>query len=148
MPMTSEFHAYLESLAFAEVIPNTRVTAAGTTQSAWIPLGEYEGNVALVLQAPLASAGTSPTLDVTIEHRVDASDTPAALPASSLKDPDGTNGTFTQVTDAVGAGLQMKAIIRAEARAQIRVTVTVTGTSSPTFDFSMMLVAADKYGSF
>jgi hypothetical protein len=142
----AQFMPYPERLTYTEVIPNTRVAAAGDTDSGWIDLNEFEGNVALVLQAEEIS-GTDPTLNVTIEHRQDSDDTPAAIPASSLQDGAGNNATFAEVTDVAEEGLQVLALIRSELRAQIQVTVTVGGTSSPTFDFSALLVGSNKYGA-
>ncbi len=144
----AQFFPFPEGLEITEVIPPTDQDDAGAVQSAWIDLSQYEGNVALCLHSALADAGTSPTLTITIQHREDSADTPAALPASSLQDGDGNNDTFDVVTDAANGGLQTRALIRAETRAQIQVTATVGGTSTPSFVFGMFLVASNKYGAF
>lgn len=144
----SQFQPYPEGLEIVEVIPPTAAADAGATASDWIDIGEYEGNLALCLQAALASDGTAPTLTISIEHRVNSADTPAALPAGALQDGEGNNDTFDVVTDAANAGLQKRALIRSSARAQIKVTATVGGADTPAFEFAMFLVGSKKYGAF
>lgn len=143
----TQFYPYPGALHFVEAIPQTRVTAAGATNGTALTLSEFEGNVAIGVHSLRATAGTTPTLNYTVEHRASASDSWGAVPAAALIDPDtGDADTFTQTTDAAGGGLEIVELVRARCKAQIRVVATVAGSSSPTFLFSAFIVGSDKYG--
>lgn len=145
----AQFFPFPEGLQIVELIPATHQVDAGAVASGWTSINEYEGNIAICLIAALASAGSSPTLTITAQHRVDSSDAGDTLPSTSLINPStGAADTFDVVTDAVNNGLQVLGLVKAEVRAQINVTATVGGTSTPTFDFAMFLVASNKYGAF
>lgn len=147
MGFNTQFTPHPEQLQFVEAIPLTTVSAAGATNGSAVSIGEFEGNVALLVQAPLAAAGTNPTLTFTVEHRVNASDSWGAVPAAALIDPaTGNADTFNVVTGAANAGLQKLGLVRAMCKAQIRIVATVAGTSSPTFTFGAIVVGSKKYG--
>lgn len=147
MGFGTQFTPYVEKLHYIEAIPPTSVTAAGATNGAAVSINELEGNLAVLAHAILATAGTTPTLTFTVEHRVDSGDSWGAVPAAALINPDtGAAATFGVVTAAANVGLQVLGLVRALCKAQIRVVATVAGTSSPSFKFSAAVVGSDKYG--
>jgi hypothetical protein len=92
----------------------------------------YEG-VALVVLNASAGTGTTPTLDVKLQHSDDNS-TYA----------DVTGGAFTQVTDVAGsAGVQVKKINVSDLKRYVRVIGTIAGTT-PSFDFAVEFVGIKK----
>lgn len=146
MGFNTQFTPYPDQLTFVEAIPPTSVTAAGATEGPALPVGQYEGNLAIVAHSILATAGTNPTLTYTVEHRASASDSWGAVPADALLNEDGTAAAFGVVTAAANGGVQKRNLVRARCKAQIRVIGTVGGTSTPSFKFSAVIVASDKYG--
>lgn len=93
---------------------------------------EYEG-VALVLLNASAGTGTTPTLDVKIQH----SDDDSAYT-------DVYDGAFTQVTsDAGTAGVKVMKIVVSDLKRYLRVVGTIAGTS-PSFDFGVEFVGIKK----
>lgn len=100
----------------------------------------------LVLLDVEAGTGTSPTLDLTIQHRTDSDDTWANVPTTALYDPDtGDDDTFDQVTDAA-ASTQTKALRREQLKAELRAVLTLGGTT-PAFVCGVYLASQPKYGS-
>ena len=92
----------------------------------------YEG-VALVVLNASAGTGTTPTLDVKLQHSDDNS-TYA----------DVTGGAFTQVTDVAGsAGVQVKKINVSDLTRYVRVIGTIAGTT-PSFDFGVEFIGIKK----
>ena len=92
----------------------------------------YEG-VALVVLNASAGTGTTPTLDVKLQHSDDNS-TYA----------DVTGGAFTQVTDVAGsAGVQVKKINVSDLKRYVRAIGTIAGTT-PSFDFGVEFVGIKK----
>jgi len=95
---------------------------------------EYEG-VALVLLNASAGTGTSPTLDVKLQHSDDD---------STYEDV--TSGTFTQVTDvAETAGVKVMKLNVSDLKRYLRVIGTIAGTT-PSFDFGVEFVGITKAG--
>jgi hypothetical protein len=93
---------------------------------------EYEG-VALVLLNASAGTGTSPTLDVKLQHSDDD---------STYEDV--TSGTFTQVTDAAEtAGVKVMKLNVSDLKRYLRVIGTIAGTT-PSFDFGVEFVGITK----
>jgi len=93
---------------------------------------EYEG-VALVLLNASAGTGTSPTLDVKLQHSDDD---------STYEDV--TSGTFTQVTDvAETAGVKVMKLNVSDLKRYLRVIGTIAGTT-PSFDFGVEFVGITK----
>lgn len=92
----------------------------------------YEG-VALVVLNASAGTGTTPTLDVKLQHSDDNSTYV-----------DVTGGTFTQVTDVAGsAGVQVKKINVSDLKRYVRVIGTIAGTT-PSFDFAVEFIGIKK----
>jgi len=95
---------------------------------------EYEG-VALVLLNASAGTGTSPTLDVKLQHSDDD---------STYEDV--TSGTFSQVTDAAEtAGVKVMKLNVSDLKRYLRVVGTIAGTT-PSFDFGVEFVGITKAG--
>lgn len=143
----TQFTPYPGRLVYKELIPPSSVTAAGATNGTTTDINIFEGNIALILDAILATAGSSPTLTVTVEHRADANDSWGAVPADALINPDtGAASAFSVVTDAANGGVQKRELVRARCKAQVRLVATVAGSSSPSFKFAAIGVASNKYG--
>lgn len=95
---------------------------------------EYEG-VALVLLNASAGTGTSPTLDVKLQHSGDD---------STYEDV--TSGTFSQVTDAAEtAGVKVMKLNVSDLKRYLRIVGTIAGTT-PSFDFGVEFVGITKAG--
>lgn len=95
---------------------------------------EYEG-VALVLLNASAGTGTSPTLDVKLQHSDDD---------STYEDVN--SGTFSQVTDAAEtAGVKVMKLNVSDLKRYLRVVGTIAGTT-PSFDFGVEFVGITKAG--
>ncbi len=93
---------------------------------------EYEG-VALVLLNASAGTGTSPTLDVKLQHSDDD---------STYEDV--TSGAFSQVTDAAEtAGVKVMKVNASDLKRYLRVVGTIAGTS-PSFEFGVEFVGITK----
>lgn len=143
----TQFTPYIEKAHAVEGVPPTKTTAAGATQGSAVSIGEWVGNIMVLVNAPLASAGSSPTLTWTVEHRVDSTDSWGAVPAAALINPlSGAAATFAVVTDAANPGAQKLGLVKALCKAQIRLVATVGGTSTPTFVFAGFFIGSDKYG--
>lgn len=95
---------------------------------------EYEG-VALVLLNASAGTGTSPTLDVKLQHSDDD---------STYEDV--ASGAFSQVTDAAEtAGVKVMKLNVSDLKRYLRVVGTIAGTT-PSFDFGVEFVGITKAG--
>jgi len=95
---------------------------------------EYEG-VALVLLNASVGTGTSPTLDVKLQHSDDD---------STYEDV--TSGTFSQVTDAAEtAGVKVMKLNVSDLKRYLRIVGTIAGTT-PSFDFGVEFVGITKAG--
>jgi hypothetical protein len=115
-----------------ELAPAARRTT--TLTGIGIDVLEYEG-VALVLLNASAGTGTSPTLDVKLQHSDDD---------STYEDV--TSGTFTQVTDvAETAGVRVMKLNVSDLKRYLRVVGTIAGTT-PSFDFGVEFVGITKAG--
>lgn len=95
---------------------------------------EYEG-VALVLLNASAGTGTSPTLDVKLQHSDDD---------STYEDVN--SGAFSPVTDAAEtAGVKVMKLNVSDLKRYLRVVGTIAGTT-PSFDFGVEFVGITKAG--
>ena len=93
---------------------------------------DYEGVALAVLNAS-EGTGTTPTLDVKLQHSDD--DSTYA---------DVTSGAFTQVTDVAGtAGVQILKVNVSDLKRYVRVIGTIAGTT-PSFDFGVEFVGIKK----
>lgn len=114
--------------------------AAGAINGTAVNIGETEGPLLVMVNAPVAS--TSDTIDFTVQHSSDNS-TWANVPAASLVSVTGTASTFTQVTDAV-AVFETLALKPEALRQWIRVVATTAG-SGIDVDFAAYIVSQKKY---
>lgn len=105
-------------------------TATGTG----IATANYQGGMLITMDADKASAGTTPTLIVTIQTATE----------NSFSSPT-TLKTFTTVTDAAGDGVQTAQIMADQSLGFIRAVGTIAGTNSPTFAFSVTAAALKHY---
>lgn len=100
----------------------------------------------VVLLDSAAGTGTSPTLDLVLQHRADDSDSWADVPAAALYDPaTGEAATFDQVTDAE-ASTQTLALRRERLKAEVRAVLTIGGTT-PDFICAVYLLGLPKYST-
>ena len=120
----------LEKLTLIAGHPTAARTATG--QTAGIDLRVYDGDVVFVLDSA-AGAGTSPTLDVTIEDSADNSSFSALSGAA-----------FTQVTGTAAA--QAVSVNKDDARRYVRIKYTIGGSSGQSFTFSVNGFGLKKYG--
>lgn len=118
------------------LIASQAVTAT-VTPSNGTDLSAYDGEMTFILDCGAATAGTDPTMNVTIQ-------------ASSVIDGSGdafaTIGTFTEVTDAADSLQEIKLNIGDQEKF-IRAVATIGGTSSPSFPLSVVAVGSKKYQS-
>ena len=129
--MTHLLNALAQATA-AVLAPADRRTSTLTGTS--IDVLEYEG-VALVLLNASAGTGTSPTLDVKLQHSDDD---------STYEDV--TSGAFSQVTDAAEtAGVKVMKLNVSDLKRYLRVVGTIAGTT-PSFDFGVEFVGITKAG--
>ena len=112
--------------------PTAARTATG--QTAGIDLRVYDGDVVFVLDSA-AGAGTSPTLDVTIEDSADNSSF-AAISSGAV--------AFTQVTGTAAA--QAVSVNKDDASRYVRIKYTIGGSSGQSFTFSVNAFGLKKYG--
>jgi hypothetical protein len=140
-------HFYPESSLTALELYRTDSRTTAAAEGSAIDLSAIDGNIMLILSAE-AGTGTNPTLDITIEERVDATDTWAAIDNDAWFNPatntSGSAADFTQVTNAANS-FQKRGLKRQLLKAQIRATCTIGGTSTPTFLFSLIGVAQSRY---
>lgn len=112
------------------LLPAQQATST-VTQATAVDLSSFIGQLKIILDAGAASAGTSPTLNVTIEDSAD-----------------GTNdfqtvATFAEVSDA--ASLQSIGLETRNVRKYIRAKATIAGTDTPTFIFAVHAVGQKQY---
>jgi hypothetical protein len=122
----------LDKLQLTNLHPTTARTSTASTTG--VDVQARDGDLYLVLDSAAASAGVSPTLDVTVE----SSDTLGGVYTAI------TGAAFARVTTT--ASQQSLVISKDEARRFIRVTYTIGGTSSPSFTFSVNAIGVNKYG--
>ena len=107
-----------------------------------VDIDGYESNMLVVLDST-ATAAPGDTLDVTLEERVDATDSWAAVPADALYNPaTGANATFAQVVNGA-ASFQVLALRRNRLKAQIRARGNLSAGGAGVY--GVHLIAAEKY---
>jgi hypothetical protein len=110
-----------------------------------VDISALEGDLITLLDVE-AGTGTNPTLNLAIQHREDANDTWAAIPAAALYDPTtGEAATFDEVTDAANS-TQKLALRRERLKKTIRAVLTIAGDANPDFVCAVYLVGQPKYG--
>lgn len=97
-----------------------------------IDMSLYEGMAVVVLNSSAKTAGTDPTLDVTLESCSTVGGTYAAI----------TGAAFAQITTS--AGIEAIAINVSNCAAFVRAVGTIGGTSTPTFDFGVTIYGVKK----
>lgn len=116
-----------------------------TVESDGVDISGWADNPVVLLDSS-AGAGADHTLDLTIEHRVDADDTWAAVPAAALYDPDtGEAATFETVTNAA-ASTQTLALKRELLKKDVRASLVIDGTA-PSFTCAVYLLGLPKYSA-
>ena len=129
--MTHLLNALSQALGLVLAAAARRTTTLTGTEIDVLP---YEGVALIVLNAS-AGTGTTPTLDVKLQH----SDT-----TTSGDFADVTNGTFTRVTDVSGtAGVQVMRVNVSDLKRYLRVIGTIAGTT-PSFDFGVEFIGIKK----
>ena len=127
--MTHLLNALAQALGLV-LVPATSYDA--TVEGTGIDVLDYEGVALAVLNAS-AGTGTTPTLDVKLQHSDDDSTYT-----------DVTGGTFTQVTDVAGtAGVQVLKVNVSDLKRYVRVVGTIAGTT-PSFDFGAEFIGIKK----
>lgn len=113
----------------ANAVRTSTLTATGVDISA------YSGPCHVILQSSAATAGTTPTLNVTLE------------------DCDTVGGSYTAITGAAFAEVddtpdstQMITIYPDHLKKFVRVVGTIAGTNTPTFGFGVSMVGCMQAG--
>lgn len=109
------------------------ITADGDS-AAYLDTTAYDGSAAVVFTSAAASAGTTPTLDVTVVHCDTAGGTYTAVPGVSA---------FTRVTDG-GASQEVRAVDLSKCKQFLKVHFDIGGTSSPSFTCAAVVLAMPK----
>lgn len=117
----------IEQANVVELAANAERTS--TLTATGVDVKDYDGTVQVILMSTAATAGTTPALNVKIQHSDDS--------GSNYTDVSGA--TFAEVTDA-GDVTQMIPLKVGELKRYIRVVGTITGTSTPTFAFGVCMV--------
>jgi len=117
-----------------ELVANA-VRTSTLTPSNGVDIRQYDGPAHLIFTSSAATAGTSPTLNVKLQH----SNTINA----DFEDVSGF--TFAQVTDAADT-TQMKTLQVSDLRRYVRCVATIGGTNTPTFGFAVSMVACRHSG--
>jgi len=133
--MSNTLHALAAALVSALAVCLSRTA---TAQGTGVDLLDYEGTATVVLDAGAATAGSSPTLEVTLDESDDNS-TWTAVPAAAYAE--GTN--FTQVTTT--AGVQIRHFNVSERKRYLRGNWVIGGTSNPAFPFGLAFIGRKKY---
>ena len=129
--MTHLLNALSQALGLVLAAAARRTTTLTGTE---IDVLHYEGVALIVLNAS-AGTGTTPTLDVKLQH----SDT-----TTSGDFADVTTGAFTRVTEVSGtAGVQVLRVNVSDLKRYLRVIGTIAGTT-PSFDFGVEFVGIKK----
>ncbi|GAB4434175.1 MAG: hypothetical protein Kow00120_00370 [Anaerolineae bacterium] len=116
-----------------------------TVQGNGVDISGLEGDLIVALDST-AGDDADATLDLTIEHRADATDAWAAVPAAALYDPTtGEADTFTQVTNAA-ASTQQLALKREQLKPEVRAVLTLAG-ATPEFTCGVYLAGISKYSA-
>lgn len=115
------------------------------TASDGVDIKDLADNLVVALDSA-AGTGTNPALALAIQHRADASDVWAAVPAAALYDPaTGDAAVFAPVTTA--ASFQALALRRERLKAEVRAVLTITGDVTPAFVCAVHLVGMPRYAA-
>lgn len=109
------------------------IARTSTLTGTAIDLLDYEGEGLFILNAALATAGTTPTLDCKLQHCATSGGTYADI----------TGATYTQVTDAAGAGMQALSLNVSNLERYVKIIGTIAGANA-SFDFTASFVGFKK----
>lgn len=130
--MTNIMNALAHATGVELAIAATRTS---TLTGSAVDIQDYEGPCLIILEAGRASAGTTPTLNVKIQHS----------PTTTGGDfADLSGAAFTQVTDAAGGGIEVLKFNASNLKRYLRVIGTIAGTNTPTFAFTVVFVGTKK----
>jgi hypothetical protein len=114
-----------------DLLPVAAVTSDGNGSA--VDLQGLTGEIAVILDVSAPVAGTTPTMDVKLQHSVDGSTSWA----------DVTGGGFAQVSDT--ASVQKISLNKDELRRYVRIVKDISGTDSPQYLMSAKIVGLLKY---
>jgi hypothetical protein len=106
----------------ANAVRTSTLTATG------VEVKDYDGPCHLILQSSAATAGTTPSLNVKLQH--------SDVVGSGYEDVSGV--AFTEVTDADLT--EMLTVQIGDLKRFVRVVGTIAGTETPTFGFGVVMV--------
>jgi hypothetical protein len=115
----------LDLLPVAEVSSDGNGTGVDTQQ--------LSGEIAVIVDSSAATNGTSPTLDLSLEHSDSLGSGYAAI----------SGAAFAQITDS--ASVQKMSLNKDELKRYVRIVKDIGGTDSPKFLVSAKLVGVKKY---
>ncbi len=116
-----------------------------TSESDALDISGLAENLVVLLDST-AGDDADATLELTIQHRADATDAWDDVPAGALYDPaTGEAATFAQVTDAA-ASTQTLALKREQLKAQLRAVLTLGG-ATPEFTCGVYVIGLPKYSA-
>lgn len=116
-----------------ELAPNAVRTTTFT--GAAVDIRDYNGTAKIILSTSAATAGTAPTLDVTIEESATSGGAYTAIAGAA----------FAQVTAAADL-TEMIAIQSGATKGFIRAVGTIGGTATPTFGFGVVMLGTLQSG--
>jgi len=111
------------------LVPGVRTTTASGTG---VDVSAYEGMAIAVVQS-LAGTGTTPTLNVKLQHCSTVGGTYADI----------SGAAFVEIDDTVGGSVQLIAFNAAAVDGFVRATATIAGTT-PSFTCSCVFVGVKK----
>lgn len=136
--MTASVHALAKALLL-NLLPSPTAARTTSTTGAAINLLDYEGTGAMILDSAAATAGTTPTLDVTLEESDDGSTNWTAVPPAAYAEA----VEFAQVTTT--ASQQVRHFNVSDRKQFVREKHVIGGSASPSFVHSLNLLAKKKY---
>lgn len=112
-----------------ELVANA-VRTATLTPANGVDIRQYDGPAQIILMASAATAGTSPTLNIKLQHSDVVNDGFEDVPGAA----------FNQVTDAADL-TQMIPVQASALKRYVRCLCTHGGTNTPTFGYGVVMVA-------
>jgi hypothetical protein len=116
-----------------ELVANA-VRTSTLTPATGVYVADYDGPCHLILQSSAATAGTTPTLNVKLQH--------SDVAGSGFADVTGV--AFSEVTDADLT--EMLTVQIGALKKYIRCVGTIAGTDTPTFGFGVTMVGCLQSG--
>lgn len=116
-----------------ELLPTAVRTSTATGTG--VDIHGYAGTAQFILTSSVATAGTTPTLNVTLEHSDVVGSGYAAI----------SGAAFTEITDGADATEMMELNLDG-LKPFVRAVGTIAGTNTPTFGFGVVMVAVRQAG--